>query len=145
MSFKNLNRASPKDSFPLSRINQLVDFTAGHELLTFMDAFSGYNQILISKEDQKKTPLVTSQGVYCYKVMPFGLKNVGTTCQRLVNHMSSKQIDKNVEVYVDNMLVKGRDEVPKDGEIVICFAHRFEEASSILSNSCHHCNDRPTH
>ena len=74
-----------------------------------MDAFTGYNQILMSEEDQEKTPFVTSQGLYCYKVMPFGLKNAGTICQRLVNHNSSKQIGRNAEVYVDNMLVKGRE------------------------------------
>ena len=98
MSFKKLNRVCPKDSFPLSRINQLVDFTVGHELLMFMDAFSGYNQILMSEEDQEKTLLVTNQGLHCYKVMPFSLKNVGTTCQRLVNHRSSKQICRNAKV-----------------------------------------------
>ena len=98
MSFKKLNRVCPKDSFPLSRINQLVDFTVGHELLMFMDAFSSYNQILMSEEDQEKTPLVTNQGLHYYKVMPFSLKNVGTTCQRLVNHMSSKHICRNAKV-----------------------------------------------
>ena len=60
VDFTNLNRACPKDSFPLPRIYQLVDSIAGHELLTFMDAFSGYNQIRISEEDQEKTTFVTS-------------------------------------------------------------------------------------
>ena len=79
VDFTNLNRTYPKDSFPLPRIDQLVDSTAGHELLTFMDAFSGYNQIRMNEENQEKTAFVTSQGLYCYKVMPFGLKNVGAT------------------------------------------------------------------
>jgi len=74
-----------------------------------MDAFLCYNQILMSEEDQEKTLLVTNQGLHYYKVMPFGLKNVRTTCQRLVNHVSSKQIGKNVKVYVDNMLTKSRE------------------------------------
>ena len=108
VDFTDLNNACPKDSFPLPRIDQLVDLTAGHELLTFMDAFSGYNQILMKEEDQEKTAFVTSQGLYCYKVMPFRLKNVGATYQRLVNQMFSKQIGRNMEVYVDDMLVKGR-------------------------------------
>ena len=64
-----------------------MDSTAGHKLLTFMDAFSGYNQIKMAKEDQEKTAFITSQGLYCYKVMPFGLKNAGATYQRLVNKM----------------------------------------------------------
>ena len=85
VDFTDLNNACPKDSFPLPRIDQLVDSMASHELLTFMDAFSGYNQILMKEEDQEKTAFVTKQGLYCYKVMPFGLKNTRATYQRLVN------------------------------------------------------------
>ncbi|XP_050242153.1 uncharacterized protein LOC126691124 [Quercus robur] len=97
-------------SYPLPRIDQLVDSTAGHKLLSFMDAFSGYNQIRMDEADQEKTSFVTSQGLFCYKVMPFGLKNAGATYQRLVNHMFRPQIGRNVEVYVDDMLVKSQDE-----------------------------------
>ena len=79
VDFTDLNQTCPKDSFPLPRIDQLVDSTAGHKLLTFMDAFSGYNQILMAEEDQEKTAFITSQGLYCYRVMPFGLKNAGAT------------------------------------------------------------------
>ena len=90
VDFTNLNNACPKDSIPLPMIDQLVDSTARHKLLTFMDAFSGYNQIRMNKKDQEKTAFVTSQGLYYYKVMPFGLKNVGATYQRLANKMFSK-------------------------------------------------------
>ena len=79
VDFTDLNKVCPKDSFPLPRIDQLMDSTAGHKLLTFIDAFSGYNQIKMAKEDQEKTAFITSQGLYCYKVMPFGLKNAGAT------------------------------------------------------------------
>ena len=89
--------------------DQLVDSTTGHRLLCFMDAFSGYNQIRMDKADQEKTSFITSQGLFFYKVMPFGLKNAGVTCQRLVNHMFRPQIGRNVEVYVDDMLVKSLD------------------------------------
>ena len=75
-----------------------------------MDAFSGYNQIKMDEADQEKTSFVTSQGLFCYEVMPFGLKNAGATYQRLVNHMLRPQIGRNVEVYVDDMLVKSLDE-----------------------------------
>ena len=83
-----------------------MDATAGHELLSFMDAFSGYNQISIDLEDQEKTSFVTAQGTYCYQVMPLGLKNAGATYQRLVNRMFQKQIGITMEVYIDDMLVK---------------------------------------
>ena len=75
-----------------------------------MDAFSGYNQIKMDEANQEKTSFVTSQGLFCYEVMPFGLKNTGATYQRLVNHMFRPQIGRNVEVYVDDMLVKSLDE-----------------------------------
>ena len=75
-----------------------------------MDAFSGYNQIRMHEADKEKTSFVTSQGLFCYKVMPFGLKNAGATYQRLMNKMSAQQIGRNVQVYVDDMLVKSRRE-----------------------------------
>jgi hypothetical protein len=87
VDFTDLNKACPKDSFPLPRIDQLVDLIAGHKLLTFMDAFSGYNQIMMDENDQEKTSFITSRGLFCYKVKPFGLKNTGATYQRLMNRM----------------------------------------------------------
>ena len=87
VDFTDLNKACPKDSYPLPRIDQLVDSTASHKLLSFMDAFSRYNQIRMDEADQEKTSFVTSQGLFCYEVMPFGLKNAGAIYQRLVNHM----------------------------------------------------------
>ena len=110
IDFTDLSKAYPKDSFPLLRINQLVDLIAGHKLLSFMDAFFGYKQIPMDEYNQEKTLFVTSQGLYCYKVMPFGLKNAGATYQRLVNRMFSHQIGRNVEEYVDDMLGKNKDE-----------------------------------
>jgi hypothetical protein len=106
VDFTNLNKACPKDSFLLPRIDLLVDSTSGHELLTFMDAFSGYNQIHMDVIDHEKTSFITNQGLYCYKMMPFSLKNAGATYQRLMNKMFRDQIGRNVEVYVDDMLVK---------------------------------------
>jgi hypothetical protein len=75
-----------------------------------MDAFSGYNQIVIDEADQEKTSFIISRGFFCYKVMPFGLKNAGATYQRLMNRMFHDQIGKNVEVYIDDMLVKSKEE-----------------------------------
>ena len=108
IDFMDLNRACPKDSYPLPQVDVLVDSIAHHQLLSFMDAFSGYNQIRMDEADQEKTSFVTSQGLFCYKVMPFGLKNAGVTYQRLMNKMFANQIRRNVQVYVDDMLVKSR-------------------------------------
>ena len=106
VDFTDFNRACPKDSYPLPQIDTLVDSTARHELLSFIDAFSGYNQIKMNEEDQEKTSFVTSQRLFCYKVMPFRLKNAGAMYQRLMNKMFTHQIGRNVQVYVDDMLVK---------------------------------------
>ena len=84
----------------------LVDIIAGHELLSFMDAFSGYNQILMHPDDQEKTAFITERGIFCYKVTPFGLKNAGATYQRLVNKMFADYLGDTMEVYIDDMLVK---------------------------------------
>jgi hypothetical protein len=106
VDFSDLNKACLKDNFPLPRIDLLVDSTSRHELLSFMDAFFGYNKIRMYGLDQEKMSFVTDWGTYCYEVMPFGLKNVGATNQRLVNRMFQGKIGQNMEVYVDNMLVK---------------------------------------
>ena len=71
VDFTNLNKACPKDIYPFPRIDLLVDSTVGHQLLSFMEAFSGYNQIKLEESDQEKTLFVISQGLFCYKVMLF--------------------------------------------------------------------------
>ncbi|KAJ9547542.1 hypothetical protein OSB04_020085 [Centaurea solstitialis] len=106
IDFTDLNKACPKDPFPLPHIDAMVDAIAGHELLTFMDAYSGYNQILMHTDDQEKTAFMIDKGIYCYKVMPFGLKNAGSTYQRLVNMMFKEHLGQTMEVYIDDMLVK---------------------------------------
>jgi hypothetical protein len=106
IDYTDLNKACPKDPFPLPSIDSLVDSTAGFRMLSFMDAYSGYNQIKMAEADEEKTTFVTDQGIYCYKVMPFGLKNAGATFQRMVNTVFSKQIGRNMEAYVDDMVVK---------------------------------------
>ena len=121
IDFIDINRAYPKDSFPLPRIDLIVDVTASHELLSFMDAFSGYNQINMDPSDQEKTSFVTGQGTYCYQVMPFGLKNAGATYQRLVNKMFQKQIGAFMEVYIDDMLVKSVKVEPHITHLVEAF------------------------
>ena len=103
VDFTDLNKACPNHSYPFPRVDVLVDSIARHQLLSFMDAFSSYNQIRMHKADQEKTSFVTSQGLFCYKVMPFGLKNAGVTYQRLMNKMFAQQIRRNVQVYVDDM------------------------------------------
>nr|XP_021851941.1 uncharacterized protein LOC110791498 [Spinacia oleracea] len=108
VDYTDLNKACPKDSFPLPKIDRLVDSTAGHALMSFMDAYSGFHQIPLWPDDQEKTSFVNEQGLYCYKVMPFGLKNAPATFQRLVNTVFSCQLGRNIEAYIDDMIVKSK-------------------------------------
>ena len=96
VDFTDLNKACPKDSHPLPWIDVLVGSTVRHQLLSFMDAFFGYNQIKPVEADWEKTSFITSQGLFCYKVMPFGLKNAGAMYQRLMNKMFAHQIGRNI-------------------------------------------------
>ena len=109
IEFTDLNKACLKDSYPLSNIDRLVDGASGYRYLSFMDAYKGYNQIRMHSDDEEKTTFIIEDVNFCYRVMPFGLKNAGATYQRLVNRMFSHQIGRNVEVYVDDMLVKSKD------------------------------------
>ncbi|KAI5349264.1 hypothetical protein L3X38_002151 [Prunus dulcis] len=119
VDYTNLNRACPKDSFPLPRIDQLVDATVGHALLSFMDAYSGYNQIFMHPEDQAHTSFITDRGLYCYKVMPFGLKNAGAMYQRLVNHLFAPLIGNTMEVYVATCYQRGIEANPEKIQAIL--------------------------
>ena len=109
MDFRNLNKASPKDDFPLPHIDMLVDSTVEHAMLSFRDGFSGYNQIMMAPEEREKTSFSTEWGTYCYRIMPFGLKNVGATYQRATTTLFHDMMHRDVEVSVDDMIVKSRD------------------------------------
>ena len=108
MDYTDLNDAFPKDSFPLPRIDQIVDAPTGHDMLSFLDAFSGYHQIPMHPPDAEKTFFITPHGLYYYNVMPFGSKNVRATYQRLVTKMFRPLLGSTMEVYIDDMLVKSK-------------------------------------
>ena len=106
MDFTGLNKAC----YPLLYIDLLVDATADHSLLSLMDAYSEYNQIRMFPGDEGKTSFITDGGTYYYRVMPFGLKNAGATYQRLVDYMFRDLIGKSMEVYVDVLLIKSKED-----------------------------------
>ena len=108
VDYTDLNVACPKDCFPLPRIDQIVDASAGHGMLSFLDTFSGYHQIPMHSPDAKKTFFITPHGLYCYNAMPFGLKNVRATYQRSVTKMFRPLLGSTMEVYIDDMLVKSK-------------------------------------
>ncbi|GJR24103.1 reverse transcriptase domain-containing protein [Tanacetum coccineum] len=110
IDFKNLNSACPKDYYPLPNIECKVESVMGFKYKCFLDAYKGYHQIQMAEDDEEKTAFYTDQGTYCYTKMPFGLKNAGPTYQRLVDSTFQSQIGRNLEAYVDDMVIKSRDE-----------------------------------
>ena len=90
----------------MPKIDQLVDATVGHPWMSFLDAFQGYHRIHLAMDDQEKTTFVTLIRNYHYKVMPFGLKNAGSTYQRMMTRMFESQLGKNIKIYIDDMVVK---------------------------------------
>jgi hypothetical protein len=110
VDYISLNKPCPKDPFPLPRIDQIIDSTAGCARLSFLDAYLGYNQIKLKKEDKEKTAFITPYGVFCYQVMPFSLKNAGATYQRMMQNCLGSQIGRNIQVYIDDVVITARRE-----------------------------------
>jgi hypothetical protein len=106
IDYTSLNKACPKDPYPLPRIDQIVDSTSGCDLLSLLDAYSGFHQIQMSRQDRKHTAFVTVDGLYCYVVMPYGLKNALPTFVRAMSKTFGDLIRDRVEVYVDDIMVK---------------------------------------
>jgi hypothetical protein len=108
VDFCNLNKACPKDEFPLPNMELLIDSATGNAMFSFMDGFSGYNQIRMSLKDAEKTAFRTPIGNFYYTVMPFGLKNAGTIYQRTMTAMFHDMIHQEIEDYVDDIVVKSK-------------------------------------
>ncbi|WJX58397.1 hypothetical protein P8452_43858 [Trifolium repens] len=117
VDFTDLNKACPKDPYPLPNIDRLIDGASGYKMLSFMDAYSGYNQIEMNPADAPHTAFMSNTCNYFYNVMPFGLKNAGATYQRLMDRVFSEQIGKNLEVYIDDMVVKTTEEGEHDQDL----------------------------
>nr|GEY54385.1 reverse transcriptase domain-containing protein [Tanacetum cinerariifolium] len=110
VDFTDLNKACSQDSYPLSEIDWKVESLCGYPFKYFLDAYKGYHQIQLAEPDKEKTAFHTRQEVYCYTKMPFGLKNAGATYQRLMDKVFEGQIGRNIEVYVDDLVVKSYKE-----------------------------------
>jgi hypothetical protein len=126
INYTDLNKHCLKDPFPLPRINQVVDSMAGSVLLCFLDCYSGYHQIALHPDDEDKTTFITPHGIYCYKVMTFGLKNAGATDQKAIQKCLKTQIGKNIEAYVDDVVLKTTEEDKLIADPTETFANLLE-------------------
>ena len=111
MDFRNLNKACPKNEFPLPNINLLVDSATGNSMFSFMDGYSGYNQIRMAAKDEEKTAFKIPIVNFYYTVMPFGLKNVGSMYQYTMTTIFHDMMYKEMEDYVDDIVVKSKTKV----------------------------------
>jgi hypothetical protein len=109
VDYTDLNKHCPKDHFGLPLIDQVIDSTAGCVLLCFLDCYSGYHRIALKEEDQIKTAFITPFEIYAYKTMSFGLKNAGATYQRAIQMCFTNQLHRNIETYVDDVVIKSRN------------------------------------
>jgi hypothetical protein len=136
VNYTDLNKHYPKDPFWLPRIDHVIDSTAGYDLLCFLDCYSGYHQVAIKEEDLEKTVFITPFGVYCYTTMSFGLKNTSATYQRGIQACFKRQLNKNVEAYVDDVVVKTRNFDTLIANLEETFASLREYCWKLNPNKC---------
>jgi hypothetical protein len=123
IDFTDLNKCCPKDDFPLSRIDKVVDFTAGCKTMALLDYFPGYHQIWLHKEDKEKTSFITPYGTYCYLRMSKGLKNADPTFCRMTKAILKDQMQRNVFAYVDDIVVANRKKATQIQDLAETFAN----------------------
>ena len=109
IDYTSLNKACPKDPFALHRIDQVIDSTAGCELLSFSDAYSGYHQIKLDPADRLKTTFIKPFRAFCYLTMTFSLRNANAMFQCCMQKCLLKQLGRNTHVYVDDVVVRRRN------------------------------------
>jgi hypothetical protein len=133
VDYTDLNKHCPKDPFGLPRIYQVIYSTAGCDLLYFLDCYSGYHQIVIKEEDQEKTAFITPSGAYCYTTM---LKNTGATYQRAIQACFKRKLNKNIEAYVDDVVVENRNSDTLIADLEETFASLREYRCKLNPNKC---------
>ncbi|GJT86396.1 reverse transcriptase domain-containing protein [Tanacetum coccineum] len=129
VDFKDLNKACPKDGYPLPEIDWKVESLCGFPFKCFMDAYKGYHQIQMAEEDEEKTAFITNQGIFCYTKMPFGLRNADATYQRLVDKTFHGQIGRNLEMK-EHIAKLPMLTAPKEQEELIVYLAASKEAIS---------------
>jgi hypothetical protein len=136
IDYTNLNKACPKDPYPLPRIDQIMDSTSGCDLLSFLDAYYGFQQIQMSRQDRKHTAFVTVDGLYYYVVMPYGLKNALPTFVRAVSKTFGDLIRDRVEVYVDDIMVRTKRGSTLVEDLTLVFDKLWATHTKLNSDKC---------
>jgi hypothetical protein len=136
IDFTDLNKATPKDNYPLPRMDQVVDSAANAAIMSLLDCFSGYHQCWMAKEDEEKTSFITPFGTFCFVRMLEGLKNVGSTFTRMTGTVFKPQIGRNIQAYVDNLIVKSSNRASHVGYLAETFANMRRAGLKLNTEKC---------
>jgi hypothetical protein len=136
IDFTSLNKACPKDNFPLPRIDKIVDSAAGCEVMSLLDYFSGYHQIYMKEEDKASTSFITPFGTYCFVRMPEGLKNVGSTFSRLTKTVLESQVGRNIFTYVDDIVVASKNKEDHLADLAETFMNMWDARLRLNPEKC---------
>jgi ribonuclease HI len=136
IDFTSLNKACPKDNFPLPRIDKIVDSAAGCEVMSLLDCFSGYHQIYMKEEDKASTSFITPFGTYCFIRMPEGLKNTGSTFSRLTKTVLESQVGRNIFTYVDDIVVARKNKADHLDDLAETFANMRDARLRLNPEKC---------
>jgi hypothetical protein len=136
IDFTSLNKACPKDNFPLPRIDKIIDSAAGCEVMSLLDCFSGYHQIYMKEEDKASTSFITPFGTYCFIRMPEGLKNAGSTFSRLTKTVLESQVGRNIFTYVDDIVVASKNKEDHLADLAETFANMRDARLRLNPEKC---------
>jgi hypothetical protein len=136
IDFTSLNKACPKDNFPLPRIDKIVDSAAGCEVMSLLDYFSGYHQIYMKEEDKACASFITPFGTYCFIRMPEGLKNVGSTFSHLTKMVLESQVGRNIFTYVDDIVVASKNKEDHLADLAETFANMRDTRLRLNPEKC---------
>ena len=136
IDYTSLNKACPKDPFPLPRIDQIIDSTSGCDLLSFLDAYSGFHQIPMCREDGENTAFITIDGLFCYTAMPYDLKNALPTFVRAMYKTFGDLIRGIVEVYVDDIVVKTKNRDSLLDDLTLVFSRLRSTRTKLNPEKC---------
>jgi hypothetical protein len=136
IDFTSLNKACPKDNFPLPRIDKIVDSAAGCEVMSLLDCFSDYHQIYMKEEDKASTSFITPFGTYCFIRMPEGLKNAGSTFSHLTKTVLESQVGCNIFTYVDDIVVASKNKEDHLADLTETFANMWDARLHLNHKKC---------
>jgi hypothetical protein len=136
IDFTELNKVCPKDPYPLPRIDVIIYQAAGCDMLSLLDCFSGYHQVWMRREDEAKTGFTTPFGIFCFVRMPEGLRNAGSTFNRMMKLILSNQLGRNASAYVDDIVIMSEKEKDHIADLTETFNNMRQNGLKLNLEKC---------